>query len=411
MAVAGAKGGVGTTVIASHLAWDAARSNPQMRVCLVDLDIESGDVPSYLDVSHRVSIADLAKISEDLTSRAVADTVVVHSSGLHLLLAPNEIRDTEFVTPEAVRRILGAAALALPPGGDRRGFGDHHHPGCGGRVLGPHPPAGDRRRAGPAGRPPADGGLGVARAWPDRRHPRRGQPLRPAQRDPAGHGRRARARAAVRDPGARSRASVWNGPATAEPRPRCATRLVEEPARDRRRARRGCGLRAAVAAVPEAIEGADRDRLHGGCGQKPSTQAGRRDRAHGRHADRISTTAEAAPAGESPGPRPVRPRWRRRPLFPVALVLLVICLQFIMLGVSARLVAAWRPSGRSGRLDRRQPAGRGGRGAARRDAFEGVGEHGGDTVSVTVGAPADDRPGRQSDVDRRVGHTVVEEPR
>ncbi len=106
IAAAGAKGGVGTTIVASHLAWDAARSDPNMRVCLVDLDVENGDVPSYLDVSHRVSIADLAKISEDLTARAVADTVVAHSSGLHLLLTPREIRDTEFVTPEAVRRII-----------------------------------------------------------------------------------------------------------------------------------------------------------------------------------------------------------------------------------------------------------------------------------------------------------------
>jgi pilus assembly protein CpaE len=106
IAVAGAKGGVGATVLASHLAWDAATSERRMRVCLVDLDVENGDVPSYLDVSHRVSIADLAKISEDLTGRAVADTVVVHASGLHLLLAPTEIRETEFVTPEAVRRIL-----------------------------------------------------------------------------------------------------------------------------------------------------------------------------------------------------------------------------------------------------------------------------------------------------------------
>ncbi len=106
IAVAGAKGGVGTTVVASHLAWDAARSDRQMRVCLIDLDVENGDVPSYLDVSHRVSIADLAKISEDLTARAVADTVVVHSSGLHLLLAPAEIRDTEYITPESVRRII-----------------------------------------------------------------------------------------------------------------------------------------------------------------------------------------------------------------------------------------------------------------------------------------------------------------
>ncbi len=106
IAVAGAKGGVGATIIASHLAWDAATTQPNMRVCLVDLDVENGDVPSYLDVSHRVSLADLSKISADLTARAVADTVVVHSSGLHLLLAPTEIRDTEYITPEAVRRIL-----------------------------------------------------------------------------------------------------------------------------------------------------------------------------------------------------------------------------------------------------------------------------------------------------------------
>ena len=104
--VAGAKGGVGATILATHLAWDTATHEPQMRVCLVDLDVEKGDVPSYLDVSHRVSVADLAKISEDLAARAVSDTVVVHSSGLHLLLAPAEIRDTEFVSPEAVRRIL-----------------------------------------------------------------------------------------------------------------------------------------------------------------------------------------------------------------------------------------------------------------------------------------------------------------
>ena len=106
VAFAGAKGGVGTTIMASHLAWDAATSDARMRVCLVDLDVENGDVPSYLDVSHRVSIADLAKISHDLTSRAISDTVVVHSSGLHLLLSPTEIRETEHVTPESVRRII-----------------------------------------------------------------------------------------------------------------------------------------------------------------------------------------------------------------------------------------------------------------------------------------------------------------
>lgn len=106
LTVTGAKGGVGATIAAAHLAWDIATRDRNLRVCLVDLDIEKGDVPSYLDVAHRVSVADLAKISEDLSPRAVADTIVVHTSGLHLLLAPTEIRDTEPVTADAVRRIV-----------------------------------------------------------------------------------------------------------------------------------------------------------------------------------------------------------------------------------------------------------------------------------------------------------------
>ena len=163
IAIAGAKGGVGTTM--SPRTWPGTwcASDPNIRVCLVDLDVENGDVPSYLDVSHRVSIADLAKISEDLTARAVSDTVVAHCSRLHLLLTPPEIRDTEFVTPEAVRRILAQLRDALPPGGGGRRLGDHHHPG-GRRRVGRHDAAaGHRRRAGPACRAAPDRGLGVAR--------------------------------------------------------------------------------------------------------------------------------------------------------------------------------------------------------------------------------------------------------
>lgn len=104
----GAKGGVGTTVFATHLAWDMATQASNVRVCLVDLDLTKGDVPSYLDVAHRVSVADLAKIAEDLNERSITDTVAVHSSGLHLLLTPTEIRDTDFVTPQSVRQLLAS---------------------------------------------------------------------------------------------------------------------------------------------------------------------------------------------------------------------------------------------------------------------------------------------------------------
>src|SRR5258708_26099688 len=53
----GAKGGVGTTTIATNLAGAIARMN--MRVCLLDLNLHLGDVPSFMDVSGGYSISDV----------------------------------------------------------------------------------------------------------------------------------------------------------------------------------------------------------------------------------------------------------------------------------------------------------------------------------------------------------------
>lgn len=83
--VTGAKGGVGATVTAVQLALAARASGRD--VALVDLDLQSGDVASYLDVQFRRSIADLAGIS-DINPRVLQDAVYTHDTGLGLLLAP-----------------------------------------------------------------------------------------------------------------------------------------------------------------------------------------------------------------------------------------------------------------------------------------------------------------------------------
>lgn len=106
MALAGAKGGVGTTTLAIHLAISYATDNPGLRVCVVDLDIEKGDVSSVLDVRQNVSIANLSVVYRDLSASTVKDAVVEHESGIYLLLAPNDVRASEDVTPEALRTIL-----------------------------------------------------------------------------------------------------------------------------------------------------------------------------------------------------------------------------------------------------------------------------------------------------------------
>lgn len=106
VAVAGSKGGVGTTTIATHLAWDVRREIPSHKVLLVDLDLEKGDVASLVEVRYRTSVADLAKVAQDLSVRTVADAVFEHESGLHLLLPPADVRDVEWVTPTAIRQII-----------------------------------------------------------------------------------------------------------------------------------------------------------------------------------------------------------------------------------------------------------------------------------------------------------------
>jgi pilus assembly protein CpaE len=109
VAFTGAKGGVGTTTVATHVALDATRPDRQpagRRVCLLDLDLEKGDVTGLLELRHRASIADVAKVSEDFSPRAVSDAVVVHESGLHLLLTPADVRDVEAVNPRALREVI-----------------------------------------------------------------------------------------------------------------------------------------------------------------------------------------------------------------------------------------------------------------------------------------------------------------
>ncbi|WP_030412160.1 AAA family ATPase [Streptomyces sp. NRRL S-1448] len=103
--VTGAKGGVGTTVAAVQLAL-AARAAGRS-VALVDLDLQSGDVASYLDVQFRRSVVDLAGI-QDLSVRVLQDAVHDHHTGLALLLAPEEGERGEEVDDRAARQILGA---------------------------------------------------------------------------------------------------------------------------------------------------------------------------------------------------------------------------------------------------------------------------------------------------------------
>ncbi|MGV9496894.1 AAA family ATPase [Streptomyces sp. NPDC003642] len=103
--VSGAKGGVGATLTAIQLALAAQASGRS--TALVDMDLQTGDVASYLDVQFRRSVVDLAAIT-DISPRVLADAVFRHDTGLALLLAPAEGERGEDVTDRAARQIVSA---------------------------------------------------------------------------------------------------------------------------------------------------------------------------------------------------------------------------------------------------------------------------------------------------------------
>lgn len=105
--VAGSKGGVGTTTVAVQLALEMQRRDPDRRVCLVDLDLQTGDVRGFLDISHRRSITDLIEVATELTTAHLADAMYTHTTGLRVLLPPVNGEDGEDLDGPTTARILG----------------------------------------------------------------------------------------------------------------------------------------------------------------------------------------------------------------------------------------------------------------------------------------------------------------
>lgn len=104
LALAGAKGGVGVSVLATVLATQAAADG--RAVCLVDLDLRGGDLGYLCGVQARRTIADLAGLAGDLTIRGIREVVVDVPAGFVLLAAPDRVEQAEDVPALAVRQVL-----------------------------------------------------------------------------------------------------------------------------------------------------------------------------------------------------------------------------------------------------------------------------------------------------------------
>ncbi|PFG34690.1 AAA family ATPase [Sanguibacter antarcticus] len=107
VAVAGAKGGVGTSVYTLLLSLALARRGAGV-VTAVDFDLASGDLAGYLGVSTRKSVVDLAALGDEVSGRSLRETTYPVPGGLRLVPAPDEGEHAEAMSSDTARAIVHA---------------------------------------------------------------------------------------------------------------------------------------------------------------------------------------------------------------------------------------------------------------------------------------------------------------
>jgi pilus assembly protein CpaE len=105
LTVFGAKGGVGTTTIATNLAVNLAQ-NIGKRVVVVDLNLQLGNAALFLNVDSNYSLVDMASNMEDLDHLSLLDALPKHTSGVYLLKGPHRPEEAELIKGSHLEHIL-----------------------------------------------------------------------------------------------------------------------------------------------------------------------------------------------------------------------------------------------------------------------------------------------------------------
>ena len=109
--ISSATGGCGKTFFATNLAYFLARYTGK-QVCIVDLDLQFGEVVTALRLRPKYTIFDALQredSDEDDLEAHIAEYTVTHETGVHVLAAPREPSEADRITPPDVTRIVAAA--------------------------------------------------------------------------------------------------------------------------------------------------------------------------------------------------------------------------------------------------------------------------------------------------------------
>jgi pilus assembly protein CpaE len=105
IAVLGSKDGYGKTTVAVNVAVSLAR-NKDIPVMLVDLDLQGGDVSTFLNIKPNYTIADVARNVNRIDANYVKGAMYRHESGVYMLAEPKDVSEIEEITASKIKAVL-----------------------------------------------------------------------------------------------------------------------------------------------------------------------------------------------------------------------------------------------------------------------------------------------------------------
>ncbi|MBX7533723.1 AAA family ATPase [Qipengyuania sp. 1XM1-15A] len=110
IAVQKCHGGAGATTIATHLGDAIAREMGEAcRACIIDLDLQSGDVASYFDSSSRQTLLDLVEAGSRLDDELMQAVATEATSASDIISAPAEIQPIEELKLAGLQQVIAMA--------------------------------------------------------------------------------------------------------------------------------------------------------------------------------------------------------------------------------------------------------------------------------------------------------------
>ena len=104
-------GGVGGTTLAVQTAHAlVGRGNKKRKVCLIDFDLQFGNVAMYLDIEEGGDLSDLLRPPSEIDATLFSSVSTTHSSGIDIVAAPQTVWSLDSISPEQAQKIVEVAS-------------------------------------------------------------------------------------------------------------------------------------------------------------------------------------------------------------------------------------------------------------------------------------------------------------